>query len=90
MTIWTRSFWKAWGERVVWTLFQIALGFGTAFVQNGMTFDGWDWKNTLLAIAVSTVSAMLKGIGANALTKTGPSSGSSEQVVPPLPAPDES
>lgn len=85
MTIWTKSFWKAWAERVLWTLAQIAIGFGTAFIQNGMTFEGWDWKNTLLAISVSTVTAMLKGIGANAVTKNGPGTASSEQVQPSLP-----
>lgn len=82
--LWTKAFWASWAERVLWTIIQILIGFGTAFAENGFTFEGWDWKNNLFAIAVSTVSAMIKGIGANAITKTGPGSLNTEQVVPPV------
>jgi hypothetical protein len=87
MTIWTPAFRKALLERVLWTLAQVVVGFGTAFLANGATFSGWDWKNTLVAIIVSTVSALIKGIAANAVTKTGPGTSPSEQVVPPEPQP---
>ena len=85
MTIWTKSYAKALGERVLATLIQIAIGFGVAFVGNGSTFVGWDWKNTLVSIAVGAGLALLKGILANLVTKDGPGFTHAEQVQPPLP-----
>jgi hypothetical protein len=87
MTIWTAGFRNALIERVLWTLGQVVLGFATAFVANGSTFSGWDWKNTLVAITTSTVLAAIKGVAANVVTKTGPGTSPSEQVVPPEPQP---
>ena len=89
-TIWTRSYWSSLLERVLATLLQIVIGFLTAFVANGSTFNGWDWKNTLTAIVVGTVLSLLKGILANLATKDGPSLLHTEQVKPELPAPADS
>ena len=86
-TIWTKSYLLSLLERVIATLLQIAIGFLTAFVGNGSTFEGWDWKNTLTAIIVGTVLSLLKGILANLATKDGPSVLHTEKVTPPLPAP---
>ena len=90
MTIWTKSFWLAAAERVIWTLLQVLIGFGTAYAGNGFTFKGWDWQNNLVSISVSTGVAAAKGILANMVTKDGPSTTHAEQVVPRLPAPAES
>lgn len=90
LTIWTKSYAKALGERVISTLLQVLIGFGTAFAQNGFTFDGWDWKNTLIAITVSTVVATAKGLLTNLVTKDGPGLTHAEQVTPSLPNQPES
>lgn len=90
MTIWTKSFWLAAAERVIWTLLQVAVGFGTAYMGNGFTFKGWDWQNTLVSITVSTGLAAVKGIVANMVTKDGPGTTHAEQVTPPLPNDPES
>lgn len=84
--LWSKAFWMSWAERVLWTLGQIAIGLATAWAENDFSFENWDWKNTLFAISVSTVTAMLKGVGSNAITKTGPGSLNTEQVVPPVSA----
>jgi hypothetical protein len=85
VTIWTKSFWLAWAERVLATLIQAAIGFGTAWAQNDFSFKGWDWKNNLFAILVSAGTAALKGVLANLATKDGPSLTHAEQVEPDLP-----
>lgn len=87
MTIWTKDFAVALGERILATLLQVILGFGTAFIGNGSTFKGWDWQNTLVAIVASAVLALVKGVLANLVTKSGPGLTQSEQVVPPEPQP---
>ena len=89
-TIWTKSYWSSLAERVLATLIQVVLGFGAAFAENGFTFDGWDWKNTLFGIINTAVLSLLKGIGANLATKDGPSLLHTEQVKPELPAPADS
>ena len=86
-TIWTKSYLASLAERVIATLLQIVIGFLTAFLANGSTFEGWDWQNSLTAIVVGVVLALLKGVLANLATKDGPGLLHTEQVVPPLPAP---
>lgn len=90
MTIWTKSYALALLERIIATFLQIIIGFGTAYAQNGFTFEGWDWKNTLIAIVVGTVLSLAKGLLANVITKDGPSLSHAEQVEPSLPAPADS
>lgn len=81
---WTKQFWLSWVERVVSTIIQVVVGFLTAFASNDFSFKGWDWKQTLIMLGTTAVLGMLKGLGANALTKTGPGFLNTEQVVPPV------
>jgi hypothetical protein len=87
MTIWTISFWKSLAERLLATLVATLLGVLTA---DGFDLVNTDWKGVAIAVGVATFVSFLKGILANVATQNGPSLTSTEQVVPPLPAPAES
>lgn len=88
-SIWTGAYWKAVVERILWTFVQ-ALGGALLAVVTAEGFD-WetaDWRRALIGAAIAAGIATLKGLVANAVTKTGPSTTNAEQVVPPLPQPE--
>jgi hypothetical protein len=84
MTIWTKAFWLATGERVLATFLASVLGF--------LTFDGFaitdaDWSNILSVSGTVAGITLIKCLLANLSTRNGPGFTDAEQVVPPEPQP---
>lgn len=86
LTIWTRGFWKATGERAIKTFAQTA---ASVLVVAGVTgvLDA-DWQGVASAAALAAVISLLTSVAGNAATETGPSFVDAEQVVPTLPQPE--
>lgn len=79
-SIFTRAFWSATGERAVKTLAQTAASvLITAGVSGALDAD---WKGVASASALAAIISVLTSVAGNAVTKTGPSFGNAEQVVP--------
>lgn len=85
MTIWTKDFWLALFERVVATFVQVLLA---VIAVDGFDFVQADWREILATAGIAAGVAFLKGLLANLATRTGPGLTDSEQVVPPLPQPE--
>lgn len=81
--LFSKDFWIATGERVVSTLAFTLIGILSA---TGFDPRSADWGDIAVAVGVAGSLSLLKGIVANAATKTGPSLVNSEQIVPPVSA----
>lgn len=75
----TIEFWKATGERALWTFAQAALAVITV---DGLGFADINWINLASVAGVAAVASVLKSIIVNGITGTGPAITSAEQVVP--------
>lgn len=81
-SIWTGAFWKATAERVIATAAEAG---GAYLVTAGPIVDALhvNWVVFGGVAGGAAALALLKSLGANAATQTGPSLTNSEQVVPP-------
>jgi hypothetical protein len=92
MTIWTKSFGIATGERVLATFLAVfvavitngAVEFGAS---NGFDITRINWMLGVKLASGAALISLVKCLLANLATKDGPSATHAEQVVPPLPAP---
>jgi hypothetical protein len=80
MSIWSKSFWKATGERAVKTFAQT--GVSVLLVGNVSGVLDADWLGVGSAAALAAIISLLTSIGSNGATGDGPSLSHAEQVVP--------
>lgn len=91
LTIWTREFWQASAERAIRTAAQAALLQIGADVVEAIQLNvlNVDWSLLAGFAGGGAVLSLLMSIAGNAKTRSGPSFTDAEQVVPPLPQPEE-
>lgn len=77
-SIWTLNFWKATGERALWTVAQA--GFATVGA-TPIAFGEVDWALAGSIAATAGVVSVLKSIVVNGITQDGPSITKAEEVT---------
>jgi len=75
----TIEFWKAAGERAIWTIAQSAVA---AIGVGAVGFGDVNWIAVASIAGVAGVVSILKSIIVNGATGTGPSVTTAEQIVP--------
>ena len=85
MTIWTRGFWMATGERVIRTVAGALIALVTVA---GFSPRTADWVDIFITAGLAAFVSLLFAILSNTATKSGPALTESEQVIPPLPQPE--
>jgi hypothetical protein len=80
MNLWHKAFWSALAERVVSTAAQAGL---LAIGADQLNLLNLDLERLLGFMGGGALLSLLKGLAANAITKSGPSLTQSEVVVPP-------
>lgn len=80
MSIFTRAFWAATGERAIKTFAQTAASVLVVAGVSGV-LDA-DWKGVVSAAGLAAVISLLTSVAGNVATGTGPSFIDSEQIVP--------
>jgi hypothetical protein len=86
VTIWTKEFWVATGERIIRTAAGALLAL---LIVDGFDVRDADWADIAATVGLASLISLLMAITSNAVSKSGPALTDSEQVVPPLPQPDE-
>jgi hypothetical protein len=86
-SIWNKAFLIALLERVVWTFLQtfVAAAGLDAVVAGETGLDGVRWVPALVVAGTAALLSLVKGIGANAVTKDGPGTTHAETVTPVSP-----
>ena len=89
MTIWTKSFWKSVVERLIrGATIGVLLFLGDEVITTGrLNVFTLDWLQLFGYALGGAFLAFLLSIFGNAYSKNGPAFITTEQVVPPLPAP---
>lgn len=82
-SIWTVAFLRALAERVLWTAAMAGFTYiGIDSVENGFDIRTLDWGTFGSFAAGGALLSILKGMIANGVTKSGPSTGQTEIVLP--------
>lgn len=79
MSIWTRAFWAATGERAIKTFAQTAVA--VLVVGNVTGVLEADWAGVGSSALLAALISVLTSVGSNAATQDGPSLTHDEQVV---------
>lgn len=77
-SIWTLNFWKATGERALWTVAQSGLA---TIGATPIAFGQVDWALSGSIAATAGIVSVLKSIVVNGITKDGPSVTKAEEVT---------